>query len=306
MSSRLTPAAIQALKDALCCAFWHKSDLRSFLQHSLSNPAILGILNWDGFKRQIVSDLVDHVVRAEERLPGDLTRLSHEVSVLQHLPHLEALPGAAQKLQRARAAVAQLRATLEASTAAEAQLQALRQQQQLALTKLRASAAVQQRLAELRQRYLALISPHFQHSRGIELERLLYDLFELFDLDPQASFHNTGEQIEGSFSVRGMACLLHAQWQPRLISAPDLDAFASRVRRRLDHSLGVFLSVNGFAAEGVQHHGATGSPLLLVDGADLLAVLEERSDLESMILLKQAHASQTGGIHTSAQDVQYA
>lgn len=37
--------------------------------------------------------------------------------------------------------------------------------------------------------------------RGFELERVMYDLFGLFDLDPKASVRITGEQIDGAFTI---------------------------------------------------------------------------------------------------------
>ena len=44
MSKRLSPAAVVALKEALCAVCWYKADLRSFLQQRLTNPAVLGSL----------------------------------------------------------------------------------------------------------------------------------------------------------------------------------------------------------------------------------------------------------------------
>lgn len=46
---------------------------------------------------------------------------------------------------------------------------------------------------------MSLISADHQQ-RGYILERLLAELFELFDLDPRASFRVTGEQIDGAFT----------------------------------------------------------------------------------------------------------
>jgi len=56
---RLSPAAIVALRKALCSIYWYKADLRRFLTNCLANSVLLSSLNWDNYKRQIVSDLVD-------------------------------------------------------------------------------------------------------------------------------------------------------------------------------------------------------------------------------------------------------
>ena len=75
MSKRVSPAAIVALKEALCSVYWYKADLRAFLQQCLPNSPLPGALDWDNYKRQIVSDLVDRLAGNQDAHLGDLTRL---------------------------------------------------------------------------------------------------------------------------------------------------------------------------------------------------------------------------------------
>ena len=89
-------------KEALCAVYWYKADLRSFLQQCLSNPIALATLNWDNYKRQIVSDLVDYLTRNREKHLGDLTRLCHEVCNITVFQHLEQIEGGAEKAKRAQ------------------------------------------------------------------------------------------------------------------------------------------------------------------------------------------------------------
>lgn len=303
MSKRLSPAAVIALKEALCAAYWYKGDLRGFLQQCLSNPAVLATLNWDGYKRQIVSDLIDYLVRGEEKHLGDLTKLCYEACSLTAFSHLEQLEGGTQKAQRAKAAIAQLKALVEPHQDSKKEQEELKQRQQLAQAKLRVSAAVRQKLEDIKGRYMTLVSSPNAQSRGFELEKIMYDIFELFDLDPKASFRNTGEQIDGAFALEGTDYLFEAKWQQGLINAADLDAFAGKIRRKLENTLGAYLSINGYAPDGVQLHSATGSVMLLIDGADLMAVLEERIDFVSLILRKKRHAAQTGSIYLSINQI---
>lgn len=97
MAKQLSPAAIVALKEALCSVYWYKADLRSFLQQCLSNRSIFAALNWDNYKRQIVSDLVDNLCRNQDQYLGDLTRLCYEVCNISSFQHLEQLDGGTQK-----------------------------------------------------------------------------------------------------------------------------------------------------------------------------------------------------------------
>lgn len=113
MTKRLSPHAIVALKDALCEVYWYKADLRSFLQQCLSNSAILSTLNWGNYKRQIVSDLVDYLIRNQDKHLDDLTCLCQEVCNISSFRHLEQLEDGIQKADRARKAIAQLKQLLK-------------------------------------------------------------------------------------------------------------------------------------------------------------------------------------------------
>jgi len=181
--------------------------------------------------------------------------------------------------------------------------QAIADRQRRAAERLRASGAVRETLSQLSQRYSALVVSADPQSRGFELERLMYDLFELFDLDPKASFKNTGEQVDGAFSLEGTDYLFEAKWQEDAVSTHDLDGFASKTRRKLENTLGVFLSVNGFSEDAVLAHSSGQPSIILMDGSDLMAVLEERIDFVSLLVRKKRHAAQTGNIYLRIHEI---
>ena len=100
MSKRLSPAAIQALKEALSSIYWYKSDLRSFLQNSIGDRRLVSSLDWNAYKRQIVSDLIDELCADHDGNLAALTRLCYDVTEMQSFPHLEQVEGGKQKQQR--------------------------------------------------------------------------------------------------------------------------------------------------------------------------------------------------------------
>lgn len=293
---RLSPSAIVALKEALCSIYWYKSDLRSFLSNSLGDSSLVSRINWDNYKRQIVSDLIDTMLKDQDRYSGSLTTLCYEVTHITSFRHLEQLDGGEQKAHRAREAVEQLRQLVEPHHERVKDEEEAERRRKERAEKLRTNGAVRAKLRDLNARFLAIATGPSPQTRGFELERLMYDLFELFDLDPKASFKNVGEQIDGAFSLDGTDYLFEAKWQSESVTAQDLDGFASKVRRKLDNTLGVFLSMNGFSNDGITVH-STGRPsVVLMDGADLMAVLEERIDFVTLIQRKKRHAAQTGNI----------
>ena len=129
------------------------------------------------------------------------------------------------------------------------------------------------------------------------MEKLLRRLFEIFDLDPKASFKITGEQIDGAFTFDSTDYLFEGKWQKELVAAADLDSLAGKLGRKLDNTLGLFLSINGFSPDGVAAYSSGRKLMLLMDGGDLMAVLEQRIDFVDLLRRKRRHASQTGEIY---------
>ncbi|MCP5407868.1 MAG: restriction endonuclease [Chromatiaceae bacterium] len=302
-AKRLSPAAIISLKEALCSIYWYKSDLRSFLSNCTGNPAFIGSLNWDNYKRQIVADLIDELTKDHESHLGALTKLCYEVTSITTFSHLEQLDGGAQKARRAKEAVEQLKQLVEPHQDKVKDEEASERRRKERAEKLKSNSAVREKLKELNSQFMSIATGASPQTRGFDLERLMYDLFELFDLDPKASFKNTGEQIDGAFSLELTDYLFEAKWQNELVGVQDLDGFASKVRRKLDNTLGLFLSMNGFSPDGIAAH-STGRPsVILMDGADLMAVLEERIDFVTLLVRKKKHAAQTGNIFLHVHEI---
>lgn len=296
MSKVISAAAIQALKEALVSIYWYKNDLRSFLQNCISDSRNVSLVDWGNYKRQIVSDIVDFLCADQEKYLGDIRRIFHEVSKMERFRHLEHLDDSHRKIERANAAVAELKRIISIHDKVTKEDENIEKRRKEEAERLQRNVAVREKLAEIKNNYISLFSSCSPQQRGFKLEAVLYDMFELFDLDPKASFRNTGEQIDGAFSLEGTDYLFEGKWQQDQVAIQDLDAFGGKIGRKLDNTLGLFLSINGFSQDGVKAH-STGRPvIILMTGADLMAVLEERIDFVSLLLRKKRHAAQTGNI----------
>lgn len=299
MAKQLSPAGIMALKEALCSVYWYKSELRGFLQLCLSSPAILNNFNWENYKRQIASDVIDFLVANPNTHIGDLTKICYEICKIADFSHLKQLDDGSQKVEKARSAVAQLKQLVEPHQDAKKEQDEVKKRQEQAANKLKENKAVRLKLEAIKNRYMELVSSDNAQGRGFELEKIMYELFELFDLDPKASFKNLGEQIDGAFSLEGTEYLFEAKWQKEPVNKADLAIFSDKVKTKLENTLGVFLSINAYSQDGVAAHQAGGAAIILMDGSDLMAVFEERIDFTSLLYRKKRHAAQTGGIYLS-------
>ena len=70
MAQKIASAGIVALKEALTSLYWYKKDLRSFLANTVTDAAILSRLNWNDYKRNIVSQLVDYMAQRQKPVSG--------------------------------------------------------------------------------------------------------------------------------------------------------------------------------------------------------------------------------------------
>jgi hypothetical protein len=295
MAQRISPNALQALTDALATMFWYKSDLRTYLVAATGEPALIASLDWDTYKRRIADEFIQRLVGEQDTYREVLVRLMVDVAAVEDFPKLRGVEDEAEKVAEAKGAIAELRKYIKPYE--QEMLEREKAEQKIGEAR---SAAAEQRnfqdkLAELKARYETLVGMEDSRARGLALEPLLRDLFALFDLDPRGSFALRGEQIDGSFSLGETHFLLEAKWTKGAIERKDLDAFKAKVEGKIENTLGLFVSINGFQVNAVQDH-SSGALMLMMNGADLYMVLDGRVDLVELLKRKYRHASETGEV----------
>lgn len=303
ISKKIASAAIIALKEALTNVYWYKADLRSFLTSTISNPTILSRLNWDDYKRNIIKKLIDYFQSNEEKFQQDLLKLMTEVSRINDFSHLEHLENGEEKALNAKRSVTALKKFVETHEKYYEEHKQIEERRRATYENLIETTAVKEKLNELTRKYFTLLGSEEPQKRGYTLEKVLKELFEIFDLDPKASFKIIGEQIDGAFTFEGTDFLFEAKWQKKPVSAKDLDSLAGKLSRKLDNTLGMYLSINGYSEDGVKAHSSGRRLIILMDGSDIMAVLEGRIDLIQLLLRKRRHAAQTGNIYLKIHEI---
>lgn len=293
---KVSVVAINCLKEALCNIYWYKQDLKSFMLNSVTNKSVFLGVNWDKTKREIVSNIVDTLIQKPSENIGDIRRLFDEVSKMQDFSHLEYLEDSHTKIEKAKKSVAALKKVISNNDEAikKDKLESEKKAREYA-NKVKSNSFLV-KLDEIKNTYYQLTRSTDTQKRGYELEKLMYDIFDLFDLDPKASFKNKGEQLDGAFTLDGTDYLFEAKWKKGLIDSSDLDAFNGKISRKLDNTLGLFLSISGFSNDAIEIHSRDRSSLILMDGMDLVSVLENQIDIKELIIRKRRYAAQTGKI----------
>ncbi len=299
----IAPAAIIALTDALTNIYWYKAELRSFIMNTISDPSILSKLNWEDYKRNIVSKLINFLASHQDTYQNDLLKLMNEVSKINNYSHLEKLEDGKDKADVAKKSVEALREQIKGHQDILEEQKHQEERRQKAYEKSLQIKGVQERLEEIKNEFYKLFGSTNPQTRGFQLEKIIKDLFDLFDLDPKASFRISGEQIDGAFTFENSDYLFEAKWQQELVGIQDLDAFSGKLTRKLENTLGLFLSMSGFSEDAVKTHSTGRRLMILMDGSDIMGVLEGRIDLLQLLLRKRRHASQTGNIYLKLHEI---
>ncbi|MFI6291962.1 hypothetical protein ACIBEJ_10290 [Nonomuraea sp. NPDC050790] len=297
-TKRVSPAILHPLKEALALAFWYKKDLRAFLSSCLGRGEVVGHLDWTDYKRSIVAHLVDSLAADQHRHFDDLLNLILATADITDPAHLKRLEDGKTRYAEAVDALDTLRKQVEPYRRLRNEEEEAERRRTMDRAQAEMQRAFAEKLEELRQLFYEIVTLPAQ-PRGYALEKFLNGLFALFDIDAKAPFKVSGEQIDGAFTFEG-EFLLEAKWQEEKTAVAAMDAFKGKVERKLDNTLGLFLSMNGYQDTAIAVYSHARPVMILMDGSDLSAVIDGRIDLQDLLRRKRQHAARTGEVFISA------
>jgi hypothetical protein len=294
---QFSPNAILALKEALTNIYWKKQDLRSFVYHSIENKLLISTIDWDNNKKAESSGiLIDRMVARPDLYEKDLLRLFDVVMHFNDFTHLKQWDDAESKIQKAKDSVEALRKHAAGYFQLKEEKDQAEERKAVFASMQKEKESFSNMISVLKDDFSRLVMEQNAQKRGFTFEKFLNSLFTLFDLEPKESFRIVGEQIDGAFTFDGNDFLLEAKWQEKPVDLGDLYKLGGKIEGRLKLTLGLVISINGFTADYNDSKSPLMKTMLLMDGADLMAVLENRIDLKDMFFRKRRHASETGDI----------
>lgn len=265
----------------------------------VSDRALVAQLNWNDYKRNVVAQLIDSLAADQHRHFDDLLNLLIATSEITDPAHLKSVDDGARKYAAACSALDVLRKQVTPYLELRSDVERAAQRRERDRLKAAAERAMKDQVAALKADYDEMLQLPAQ-ARGYALEKFLNQLFTVFDMAARGSFRIAGEQIDGAFTHESTEYILESRWRDGLTASTDLGAFADKVGRKLDNTLGLFISMNGFQDTAVSLHSHRRSTLILMTGADLNAVVEGRIGLPQLITRKRQHAARTGEILVEA------
>jgi hypothetical protein len=292
---KISVQSLLALKDALTNVFWTKKDLRQFIELTIENPLIVSTIDWnENTKLESVSQLIDRMGKRQDIYQTDLLKLIQETGNFNDFSHLKIWDNSEDKIKKAKSSVEKLRSNTKGYFDTIEELKKAEKARESNQAKIKESITYQQKLDELKNEFFTIATNTNHQQRGHQLEKFLKELFFFFDLDPKNSFKITGEQIDGTFTFDNTDYLLEAKWQRKQIDAQDLYGFGGKITGKLKNTLGLYISLEGYSSESTKTKSPILNSIILMDGVDLMQVLEGRVKLTDMLYIKRRNASQTG------------
>jgi hypothetical protein len=286
----------RALKKALVNVFWTKKDLRELFSRCDVPANLTNAQDWNGYKFHIIDPVIDSLNGSPDGL-GPLRRILAETLHYKDGNHLLWLSDGQKRKREAEDSLEHLRVLVEkhdASLEAERTKQEQRRREQDERARKQSFSETRE---HLKQHFLTLYAALDRQQSGYGLEDLLYQVFDLFELQPRGPFRLAGEQIDGAFVHESTDFLLEAKWQKAPANLEALRDLDGAVGSNLDNTLGLFISIHGYTGEALDRYRQGNRPrIVCMDGADLMAVLEGQIDLNDLLRRKKAIAAQRGEV----------
>lgn len=291
--ARMPYEVSEAIVETCGRAFWLKDPLFALLRTAGVSPALIARYR-DESKYKIARHILDELDAQGESGVLVQRRILTELCKLRNVPDptVPDRDAALNSLRRLKElAVAQRVLVLEEVQVAQAR--------KLSHVKaVEAQVVRTKKLEELRVAFHKMAtSAGDPQARGYGLEELLKDLFEVHEIAYRPPYRAGNEQIDGHFVFEGLHYLVEARWRNHPPTESDLSAFKRKVDKKIASTRGLFVSVIGFRQEVIEEFakGAT-TNLILVDGPDLVEILEGRISLTDALGLKVQKASQEGRV----------
>lgn len=287
---KINPNIIVPLKDTLSKIYWYKRDLKSFLYSCFDEKTnhILNTIDNNQTKYTYVSELIDRMIIREDIYQKDLISIITALVNFNDFSHFRKLDDYEKLNRDARDAVTHFKIV------ARPMLENFDKKVDTINVNIKTTKSSQDKLNILLSKFQKLALSTEYQKRGYEFEVLLNELFKLFDIECKGSFKINGEQIDGAFTLDSVEYLLEAKWQKDLICKSDIYAFKGKIDNKLKNTLGLYVSINGYANNS--YTTADFPQVILCDSIDIISVLEGRIDLDELIKRKKQEASRTGNV----------
>ena len=282
------------MRECILTLLWPRKDIVAFfVDHGCTKADMQPVANFEADQLSRLK-IVDHVFgQLSARADGGLGQFRSMLQALLNWSSFDAYYfDTLHKLDR-HTAGERIEHPRQLQEIRDARIQQERERREIARMAAQKSGRT---IPELREEFLNLYNgSDSPQARGYKFEKILIDLAKSSKLETTDSFRVSGEQIDGALKYDGEHYLFEAKWQDKAASNEPLYQFAAKVEGKM-YGRGIFVSVHGFS-DAVVSSLTVGKAIktVLVDGEDIVLVLEEHLTMAEMIDAK-IKAAQTRGL----------
>lgn len=147
------------------------------------------------------------------------------------------------------------------------------------------------KIAGLKEKLFSLFKMKNAHKRGIELEGVLNELFEAFDICVRESFRRVGdngegtvEQIDGVIELKGEVYLVEMKWHKEPVGVPELSPHLVRVYNRGSVG-GIFISASGYTKPAILgcKDALVGNLFVLCELEEIVSILNSEGNIRDWL-----------------------
>ena len=153
------------------------------------------------------------------------------------------------------------------------------------------------KLSKFKDNFIKMFFCLDKQKRGYDIEKLFFDILELEEFVFKKPYKNEGEQIDGHFKYESFDYLIEIKWTSEKSKQQEYSIFDGKIKGKAQSTRGLFLSINGFEDSFVNKATCDTPRIILMDGEDLMHVLEERITLFDLMKLKTDFFVRKGNIY---------
>jgi len=157
-------------------------------------------------------------------------------------------------------------------------------------------------LQNLYQRFCSIIISKMSPQKlGFELEKIFSEILLLEEFEYSPPYRTEIEQIDGIFKHEKFDYLIEIKFESSLTKKESLSIFDDKIRNKAQSTRGFFLAMNGFDQEHIKDFMGHSPRLILMDGQELVAVLDGRTTLYDVVSTKVRELVKNGTIFYKTQ-----
>jgi hypothetical protein len=309
-ANRLPSDIESLLAVAIRDAIWFKPQVQVFLKQSGVPPTVLSEVSKLYKAGKATIPVIQYVFSQLEIFGEDGHIIARRMLTAIHKwKAFSSLP--AEQQPKARKAVAELQKACESFYAQmEYEDRKRREADELRMQEERLNRGVikplnHTRLEQFRQAFQDIYPMPDTNERGTRFEQFMNAVFGYYCQRSEGPFRRVGEQLDGLFVFDNHPYYVEIRWKKKKATAADVSVLRDRAKAGFGgDTKALFLSFEGFSPECLEElEGRTDERVILMDGSDLMVVLQGEMGFDVLLAEKQLHLSRTKRPYVSAYEV---